>query len=439
MLLRFCEVLERPSWTIGMAEFLVIRIGDQPGQAADWIAVDGTGARITQPLSGPLMEAVNDVGDRSVIVLVPSAEVLTTSVDIPIKGGARLQAALPFALEEHLAEDIDKLHFAAGTRRSSGNIPVAVINRNRLSEWIDMLSDAGIQPSAMIPDNYGLARIPGTISLLVAEDQVMINDGADIEFVMQGVNPGDALAAIGALDASDDEGEAEDRPLMPRHVLVYCEPEYEERYQHEWLALRHEMESLDVNLLPDGVMPRLAVTVATGAGVNLLQGEFGARREYSGLFKPWRYAAILLLALGFVGFAAKATDYYVLKRQEADLKQQFEAEYRQIAPGAAAVVDPARLIATLKTRAGSAGSPSVFLQTLEQLSRALQQSKDARIEAISYRAGVVDVRLSAPNVSTLDSIQRVVGESGQFEAAIQSTDQDGERVSSRIQIKVRGA
>ena len=183
-----------------MAEFLVIRISAQSGQVADWIAVDGTGARLTQPVSGPLMEAVNDVGDRSVIVLVPSAEVLTTSVDIPVKGGARLQAALPFALEEHLAEDIDKLHFAAGTRRSSGSIPVAVINRKRLSEWIDMLSEAGIQPSAMIPDNYGLARIPGTISLLVAEDQVMINDGADVELVMQGVSPGDALAAIGALD-----------------------------------------------------------------------------------------------------------------------------------------------------------------------------------------------------------------------------------------------
>lgn len=424
-----------------MAEFLVIRIGEQPEQPAEWIVVDSTGARRSQPVSASLAEAANDVGDRNVIVLIPSAEVLTTSVNIPIKGGARLHAALPYALEEHLAEDIDQLHFAAGTRRSSGNIPVAVINRGRLAEWIETLTLAGIQPAAIIPDNYGLARIPGTISLLVAEDQVMINDGADIELVMQGVNPGDALAAIGVLDDSegDADSKSDDRPAMPRHVLVYCEPEHEERYQHEWLAIRHEMESVDVNLLPDGVMPRLAITVATGAGVNLLQGDFGAKTEYSGLFKPWRYAAILLLAFGFVGIAAKATDFYVLKRQEVVLKQQFETEYRQIAPGATAVADPARLVDTLKTRAGSAGSPPVFLQTLVQLSRALQQNEDARIEAISYRAGVVDVRLSAPNVSTLDNIQRVVGESGQFEAAIQSTDQDGDRVSSRIQIKVRGA
>ncbi len=426
-----------------MAEFLVIRIGDTPEHPADWIAVDGTGARRGPPASGPLSEAINDVGDRNVIVLVPSAEVLITSIDIPVKGGARLQAALPYALEEHVAEDIEKLHFAAGTRRSNGQLPVAVVNRERLEEWIEWLDAAGIDPSAIIPETFGLARIPGTISLLASDGQVMINDGADIELAMQGIGPSDALAAIGALDEteSEDDSESDESTLagMPRHVLVYCDAETEERYQHDWLAIRQEMESIDVNLLPDGVIPRLAVTVATGAGVNLLQGEFGTRAEYSGMFKPWRTAAILLLVLGVIGVAAKATDVFVLKRQEAELKQQFETEYRQISPGAASVSDPIRLVDSLRTRAGNSGSAPVFLQILEHLSRAMHQNKDASIDAISYRAGVVDVRLSAPDVSTLDNIQRVIGESGQFDAAIQSTDQDGDRVNSRIQIRVRGA
>lgn len=425
-----------------MAEFLVIRIGERADHLAQWIAVDSTGARRSPPLTGPLSEAGSDIGDRQVIVLVPGTEVLTTSVDIPVKGGSRLHAALPYALEDQLAEDVDQLHFAAGTRRSSGRIPVAIVSRVRLAEWIAWLTDCGIQPSAMISDNYGLARIPGTISLLVAEGQVMINDGADVELVMQGVSPSDALVAIGALDGNADGDDHESNqaasPAMSRHVLVYCEAEDEEKYQHDWLAIRNEMESVDVNLLSDGVMPRLAVTVASGAGVNLLQGDFGARTEYAGLLRPWRYAAILLLALGVVGIAAKATDLYVLQRQEAELKQQFEAEYRQIAPGAPAVEDPTRLVASLRARLGTSDTPPLFLQSLEQLSRALQQNREARIAAISFRAGVVDIRLSAPNVSTLDKIQRGISESGQFEAAIKSTDQDGDGVSSRIQIKASG-
>jgi hypothetical protein len=130
-----------------------------------------------------------------------------------------------------------------------------------------------------------------------------------------------------------------------------------------------------------------------------------------------------------------------LTRQETALMAEFHVQYRQISPGAADVVDPSAVVSSLRTRAGAgtAGTAPVFLQSMEQLSRAMQQNQAVRIEAISYRSGVVDVRLSAPDVATLDNIQRVVGETGRFTAAIQSTDQDGEKVSSRIQIQANGA
>ena len=423
-----------------MSEYLVIRIGEDPNQPASWIAVDSSGARRGSPSTGLLSEAKADIGDREVIVLVPSAEVLTTSVDIPIRGGAKLQAALPYALEEYLADDVEKLHFAAGSRRASGRTPVSVVNHERLQSWLEILDDADISASSIVADSYGLARIPGTISMLLAEDQVFINDGGDIELVMQDVSPGDALAAIGALDdgvVDEDELESEVSP-MPRHVLVYCEAGDEERYQHDWIAMRQELDSVDVKLLADGIMPRLAVTVATGAGINLLQGVYGVKKEYGGLFKPWKYAAMLLLVFGIVGIGAKATDYYLLLRQEAELQQMFNSEYRQIIPGAPETDDPTRVVASLRARAGTVTSAPVFLQSMEQLSRAMQQNGEARIEAISYRAGVIDVRVTAPNVAMLDSIQKAVGQNGQFQATIQSTDQDGEKVNSRIQIQEIG-
>ena len=421
-----------------MSELLVIRIGESPAEPAHWIAVDSSGARRSQPDSGTLSDAAAVIGDRQVIVLVPSAEVLTTSIDIPVKG-AKLQAALPFALEEFLADDIEKLHFAAGTRRSSGRVPVSVVSREKVSEWLSWLLEAGIRPDSMIADAYGLARIPGTISLLVAANQVMINDGADTELVMQGVSPGDALAAIGALDEGVDGDDEDATRTLPRHVLVYCEPGEEERYQHDWIAIRQELDSIDVKLLPDGATPRLAVTVATGAGIDLLQGEFGARADYSGYFKPWKFAAMLLLALAVVGIGAKATSYYSLKQQEAALIGEFQTVYRQISPGAPEVRDPAAVVASLRSRAGSSAPQTVFLQSMEQLGRAIEQNRSAEIQAISYRSGVIDVRLTAPNVATLDSIQRAIAQSGQFNAAIQSTDQDGEKVNSRIQIQAGGS
>ena len=437
-----------------MSEFLVIRIGENADSPADWIAVDSSGGRLSPPVIGPLSEAKNDVGARAVIVLVPSTDVLTTTVDIPIKGGAKLQAALPYALEEYVADDVDDLHFASGPRRGSGRVPVSVVRQDTLNAWITRLREAGIAPSSLVADSYGLARIPGTISLLVAEDQVVVNDGGDIELVMQGVSPGDALAAIGALeDGPSDDGPSdngpsnEDSPVdeeddpsdMPRHVLVYCNPEDDERFQHDWIAMRHELDSVDVKLLADGVMPRMAVTVATGAGVNLLQGAFGRKADYLGMLQPWKYVAMLLLALVVIAVGAKAANKITLERQLADVQQQFLEEYQQISPGAALPRDPSAVVQSLLIQAGAAQSPQVFLRSLEQLSQAMQQNQSATIEAISFRAGVVDVRLSAPDVTTLNNIQKSVGESGRFVATIQSTDQDGDKVNSRIQIREGGA
>ena len=68
-------------------------------------------------------------------------------------------------------------------------------------------------------------------------------------------------------------------------------------HEHEWARLRQHLDSVDINLLPDGVLPRLAVTVASGAGVNLLQGRYGESTDLAAVFRPWRYAAMLLIAL----------------------------------------------------------------------------------------------------------------------------------------------
>ena len=107
-------------------------------------------------------------------------------------------------------------------------------------------------------------------------------------------------------------------------------------------------------------------------------------------------------------------------------------------PGATQTDDPARVVDSLRRRVGFVDSAPVFLQAMQQLGLALQDNREARIEAISYRAGIVDIRITAPSFGVLDRVQRALVDSGQFSAAIQSTDQDGDTVSSRIQIQESG-
>lgn len=414
-----------------MAEYLVIRLGSAPDKGVSWITVDDGGTRKGAPSRGSLAEAAAQAGERDVIVLVPSASVLSTTVDLPIRGGSRLLATLPYALEEQLADDVDQLHFAAGTRREDDLLPVAVASLEAMNGWLETLSGAGIVPRRLVAESSGLAKIPGTLSMLLGDGEVMFNDGEDTAFVLQGVSPLEALTIAGVMNS--DRREA-------GHLLVYCEPEDEQRFADDWRVLRKELASVDINLLPDGVLPRLAVTVASGRGVNLLQGRYGPRSDLRALFHPWRYAAILFLALGAVAIGTKAADLFRLNRDEAALMAQFKEEYRQIRPDdTREIVDPISIVNSLRRSVGAPVASGVFLPSLQQLGMALQQHSGAQIEAISYRAGVIDVRLTAPDVATLDNIQRSVSSSGRFAASIQSTDQVGEKVSSRIQIREAGA
>jgi general secretion pathway protein L len=420
-----------------MAEFVVIRFGTTPDRQVEWIVADDNGTRRSPPAAGTLEEAAARIQGRPVIVLVPATEVLTTAVNLPIRGGAKLLAALPYALEEQVAADVDTMHFAAGERRDSGTRPVAAIARQTLDHWLALLGEAGIQPWKVVPENYGLSRIPGTMSVLVDGDTVMFNDGENLEFVLEGASPSDALVAAGRLnDRRDDDTP----PEQAGHLVVYCDAADEERLSHDWIALRHELASVDINLMPDGALPRLAVTVAAGRGVNFLQGKYGPKADYGSWLRPWRRAAILLLTLIVIGLAGKGADYWRLSQEETVLQQRFAEAYQQIRPGSSGpVMDPVGAVNSIRRSLGATSATPVFLASLGELSSAMAENKNAQIEAISYRAGVIDVRLNSPDVETVGSIQKAINASGRFAASIQSTDRVADRINSRIQIREAGS
>ena len=420
-----------------MAEFLVIRLDEDPQAESEWIIVDSNGTRRSAPASGPLQDAARLAGDRDVVVLVPAAETATLTVDLPARG-ARLRAALPFALEEHVADEVENLHFAAGNRLPSGKLPVVTVTHERMQNWLTRLGEAGIKPAQLVPENHGLAFVPNTLSLLAESNLLMFNDGVETQFVIEGVGPVDVLVAAGVLD---EENELVDDEAA-KHLLVYGEPAATKQHENDWTVLRQSLEGIDINLLPDGALSRLAVTVASGQGVNLLQGPYGERTDFSALLRPWRFAAVMLLSLGLVGMIAKGVDYYRLVAEETVLKQQFTEEYRRIRPGdTREVMDPVGTVQSLRRSSGASGlaaAPPVFLPSLQQLATAVAANEGAEISVITYRAGVVDVRLSAPDVATLDEIQKSVSDSSRFTASIRSTDRVGDRVNSQIQIREAG-
>ncbi|MEL7187779.1 MAG: type II secretion system protein GspL [Pseudomonadota bacterium] len=412
-----------------MAEYVVIRAGNA-AEPSEWVLVDSNGTQKSRVSTGTLDQAASEAGDRPVIALVPALDVMTTQIAIPIRSAAKIRSALPFALEESVADDVDKLHFASGSRRDDGRVPVAVTSKDNMQRWVETYAAAGIELARMVPENQGLPVLPGTMSLLIDGRTTFFNDGDRIEFAMQDMKPSDVLVAAGCL-GDDHEGDPESS-----HLVVFCDADSAQRFETDFIALRHELDSVDVNVLQEGALPKIAVTVATGQGVNLLQGAYGRTPEYAAMLRPWKTAAVLLIGLGLLAFVAKGVDYYRLSSERDALQAQFTEEYRAIRPGDTRdIADPANTVRSLQRGASPGAAPPVFLQSLEALSGAVSGNSDASLEAISYRAGVVDIRLVAPDVATLDQIQQDVARGGAFQATIQSAEQVGDVVDGRMQIR----
>ncbi len=414
-----------------MTEALVLRLDPADHGTGTWIVCDEQGRRIGAPATGPVEAAREAAAGRRLIVLVPAVDVLLTSVSLPVRGASKVLRALPFALEEQIAEDIEALHFAAGGANADGSISAAAVDREQLESWLEVLADAGLEPQLVCSEAEGCPAAPNHLNWLLDTRHCVARSGAGLPVVLE----------IDSIDEALRYGpEFPGQPEQPRHLAVYLTSEARQQYGERLEALRADVTSLEVRMLPDGILPHLAAGVINGKPINLLQGEFAPRTQLDRLWKPWRAAAVLFAGLLALLLGQEALTLYRLQQQEAQLDEAIAAAFQQALPGTR-MEDPRfqveRRLAGLPG-AGSAANEN-FLIALETLGGALGAAQGVTLEAISYRGGTLDLRLQAPSVDSLEAIRQAVGRDGRFTATIQQADQGAEGVEGRIQLTGEGA
>ena len=426
-----------------MSESLVIRlVTDDPARTggvgqAEWAVVDVTGACVLAPATGPLDAAAGLCAGRRTIVLVPAVGVLRTRVDVPVKGTNRIAQALPFALEDLLAEDVEELHFAAGARFADEQVAVAVVRRDRMESWRGQLATAGITPQAIYADSDAVLDIAGNTTLVLEEHQALLRDPG-----------GDPVAAeLASLEGLLELWLAQPRPAgpdgatPPRHLQVY-DATVDGLPNALWEQFQDRVASLEVRRLPDGALLRLAAGIVTNPGVNLLQGEYVSRNSLGSYWPRWRLAAALVATLAGTVVATAGADAWRLSRESAAL----EAEIQQAAgftfPGVDSSGD---LRALVDARLQGGGNPASgaggrkFLETMQTVAVAVAKTGNAKIEGLNYRAGVLELQVRAPSAESLDSIRKFVVEAGNLKADIQSSNAVGDEIQGRIRISGAGA
>ncbi len=443
-----------------MPETLVIRLPEDPAAAAECILVDNAGAPMG-PATTDTLDQVAELGEgRRIIGLVPASCVLRTGANVPLRNKARIRQALPFALEEQLAVDVEGQHFAFAGRDDSGQVPVAVVAENCVQDWLQQFVDAGIKPDAIFAESDGLGSVPSTVIVLTDGERVMIRDTRgnttiadpdslqsilelilDTETAAEANTP--AVESDDEIDTDTDQSTANNGAeddlatgAAPVNILVYSAAGDYERFAVLWDMLRLRVASLDVKILPDGALPRLASQVATGGGINLLQGDFAPKREIPVQWRQWQLPGLLLGALLAIALLQSGVELWHLDTEEKALDEAASELLSATFPAATANGDPwASLRAQLgdADAAGDASAPG-FAEAIETLSDAFAETPDITMEALSFRDGKLDLQLIAPSVEQLDKLRQGITANGSYTAEIQSANPDGSTIKGRLRI-----
>lgn len=280
-----------------------------------------------------------------VIMVVPGTDVTLHRVTLPARTETQARTALPYALEDEVAGDVNDLHMALGPAGDGQTRLAAVVARTRMEDWRRMLIDLGLEADVMVPDYLAIPAPAEEAQTLALEGRTVVTLGPRGGFAVEA----ELLPAVL-------------RPAMERVGLA---------------AARNL--TLDEGAFLLAVHARLR----DGAPLNLLQGGFGPRRRWLFDFTFWRNAAALL-ALVLVGYGLLlGSEAWRMESRADALEARAEALFRETFPEVRRVVNPAVQMRTRLNGLRSASSDH-FLRLTTVLFRSLQSADQARLEALRF-------------------------------------------------------
>lgn len=372
----------------------------------EWVLLDASGdaqARGTADRKADIEQtlAQNNLENVLMAALIPGEEALFCRADIPAKQSRYIVQALPFAVEEQIAQDIESVHLALGNRTERG-FRVAAIDHARMAEWVSIFSgwkhlkldaiypDAGLLPlteggwticlevdTAMLASDQGewlsvqacnLAMFAETLALppadsVVAEVPVTVY-GSDQEYARQGEDIA-RFSMSGRLRVAEKKLE-----LTPLELLAHA-------HHHH---LSHP--------------------------INLCQGEYGIRAHNASSLGPWK-PVLAVASVWFViqigielgmGWYHQQTAEQTRERAMAVYQQAFPEDTRTHAGNVRRVVEGQ--LRQLSASGPDAGFITLMKHTGEQYS-SIAEAGSVRFNSVNYSRNrgelVVDVRADSYN------------------------------------------
>jgi len=387
-----------------------------------WATADDRGALTSEVRTGTFEAAADDVEGRRATLVLPGDDVLLAEANVPGGSASRAVQAIPFQLEEQLADDVDMLHFAIGTRGKEDKYPVAVIGRDTMDMVREQCANAGLRPTEIVPETLALPKFDSqemdqpTWTALVDDEQAVVRLNG-----YRGFTTDTAMMGI-MLD-----GARQDLPEDTNAAMVI--------YQTDPDTKLLSPENMDVETrVCENRISLYASGLASAPRINLLQGDYSPKTQFDNTWKPWRWTLVLAGLLGIAFFAGKWMDYRSTQSQVAQLDQQIETVFTESMPKGSRMVRPVSQMDT-QIRKLSGGNFDGFTSNLSQIAASLATQPQTTVRSISFREGRFDLDLNTDAIPTLDLLSAELKKRGDLTMTVQSANNDKDGLRSRVRIQ----
>ncbi len=379
-----------------------------------WAVSDGKNGVVQRGTLESLSSLEIPKGATKIVAVAPATDVLIRTVSIPARSRSKAFAAIPYALEDSLASEVEQLHFALLDWHPGAEAKVAVVARSKMDQWVQVLDEQAFTVDGLIPEYLLLPLHPqaGLTVARTAADMICIRNGLLEGLVLDNYALEFWWRDLDRLDTSvacQDVGIA--RQLVNWGGTMVREWNIGNDFT-EWLNY-----SGDVDI--DG---------------DLLQGRYKSKHRRRGLNNYMIAATVVAVALG-VRLIADAYEYLSLASQAQSLDRRISETFRNTFPDVTRIVNPKlqmeQKIKQLQTGIVGEGE---FQSLLSTVARAVPATQ-AQVTEVSFRSNSMIVTCVTKDFAGLDRLKEAFAKDPGFQVELLSSGSRDNRVSGRFKIE----
>ena len=410
-----------------MATTLLIHYDPATPDQATWSHVNNEGELTSRITSGSLQDAAAVAQHHKTIVLLDSSNVHLNHVQLPTSNRQKMLRAVPYALEEQLAEDIEVFHFVIGKPDPGYGTPVAGIRKDTIENLLSVFQQAEISIDAVIPDAICTPAAPGQWSVLIHGDKALLQYGNLIGSVIDTNNLPLLLQAR--------LSKAESKP--EKIACFYLDGEEPESILKE-IDTELEVIRLAYNTHPLVVF---CGEYNKARSLNLLQGAYKPRRKSTGQWYRWRLAGSMAAVWLILYLGVNLFELNKLKTSNNEIGHQIESIYKKSFPGSKRIVNPrVQMEQKLKELRGGGGSQgSQFLALLSQSVPVISGQKDIKVQSIDFRNNRMDIGLTGTNLQSVETLNKQLSKDTKLKTEITSATSEKNSAKGSIRLEMPGS